>query len=131
MGSCFQGTPKEVFLVLPTCCCPLSMHGEIAGKPKVENQKKESVRQIRLSRRTRETQVFKLPPLKVSRSGATLLEAAMKPVQQVFLAFFFFASASAAGLTLTTTTARVAATLEATKINTTEPVAPKTKETTN
>merc|ERR1712061_12102 len=54
----------------------------------------------------------------------------MKPVQQVFLAFFFFASASAAGLT-STTTARVAATLEATKVNITEPVAPKTKETTN
>merc|ERR1712184_119715 len=59
------------------------------------------------------------------------LEVAMKPVQQVFLAFFFFASASAAGLTSTTTTARGAATLEATKVNTTEPVAPKTKETTN
>merc|ERR1712110_971637 len=69
MGSCFQGTPKEVFLVLPTFWCPLSMHGEIAGKPKVEKQKKESVRQIRLSRRTRETQVFKLPQ-KVSHSGA-------------------------------------------------------------
>merc|ERR1712110_795344 len=84
----------------------------------------------RLSRRTGETQVFKLP-LKVSQSGATLLEVAMKPVQQVFLAFFFFASASAAGLTSTTTIARLAATLEATKANTTEPVAPKTKETTN
>merc|ERR1712038_1548196 len=129
MGSCFQGTPKEVFLVLPACWCPLSMHGEIAGKPKVENQNEESVRQIRLSRRTRETQVFKLP-LKVSHSGATLLEVAMKPVQQVFLAFFFSASASAAGLTSTTTTARLAATLEA-KVNTSTPVAPKTKETTN
>merc|ERR1712038_2171253 len=129
MGSCFQGTPKEVFLVLPACWCPLSMHGEIAGKPKVENQNEESVRQIRLSRRTRETQVFKLP-LKVSHSGATLLEVAMKPVQQGFLAFFFFASASAAGLTSTTTTARLAATLEA-KVNTSTPVAPKTKETTN
>merc|ERR1712110_1060009 len=128
--SCFQGTPKEVFLVLPTCWCPLSMHGEIAGKPKVEKQNEKSVCQIRLSRRTRETQVFKLP-LKVSHSGTTLLEVAMKPVQQVFLAFFFFASASAAGLTSTTTTARGAATLEATKVNTTEPVAPKTKETTN
>merc|ERR1712186_253903 len=84
----------------------------------------------RLSRRTRETQVFKLP-LKVSHSGATLLEVAMKPVQQLFLAPFFFAYASAAGLTSTTTTAGVAATLEATKVNTTEPVAPKTKETTN
>merc|ERR1712110_321415 len=84
----------------------------------------------RLSRRTGETQVFKLP-LKVSQSGATLLEVAMKPVQQVFLAFFFFASASAAGLTSTTTIARGAATLEATKANTTTPVAPKTKETTN
>merc|ERR1711936_1152092 len=118
MGSCFQGTPKEVFLVLPTC--PLSMHGKIAGKPKVEKQKKESVRQIRLSSRTRETQVFKLP-LKVSQSGATLLEVAMKPVQQVFLALFFFSSASAAEITSTTKTARVAATLEA-KVNTTAPV---------
>merc|ERR1712110_1352541 len=53
------------------------------------------------------------------------LEVAMKPVQQVFLAFFFFASASAAGLTSTTTIARLAATLEATKANTTEPMRPQ------